>query len=105
MRKYPPQSGPAGHSVKPCPDLPVAQLAPLLPARPRRKLSRGLKRKPLALIKKLRKMKRQAVAGEKPEVVKTHLRNMVILPEMVGSQVGVYNGKVFTQVTFGLKKK
>ena len=40
------------------------------------------------------------MAGEKPEVVKTHLRNMVVLPEMVGSQVGVYNGKVFTQVTF-----
>ena len=40
------------------------------------------------------------MAGEKPEVVKTHLRNMVILPEMVGSQIGVYNGKVFTQVTF-----
>jgi len=31
-------------------------------------------------------------------VVKTHLRNMVIVPEMTGSIVGVYNGKVFTQV-------
>merc|ERR1712072_970359 len=29
---------------------------------------------------------------------KTHLRNMVIVPEMTGSIVGVYNGKVFTQV-------
>jgi small subunit ribosomal protein S15e len=36
--------------------------------------------------------------GEKPEVVKTHLRNMVILPEMVGSQLAVYNGKVFNLV-------
>lgn len=35
---------------------------------------------------------------EKPEVVKTHLRDMVILPEMVGSMVGVYNGKTFNQV-------
>lgn len=35
---------------------------------------------------------------EKPEVVKTHLRDMVILPEMVGSMVGVYNGKSFNQV-------
>ena len=37
-------------------------------------------------------------ANEKPEVVKTHLRNMIVLPEMVGNIVGVYNGKVFTQV-------
>ena len=35
---------------------------------------------------------------EKPAVVKTHLRNMIILPEMVGSVVGVYNGKVFNSV-------
>jgi len=31
-------------------------------------------------------------------VVKTHLRNMIVVPEMTGSIVGVYNGKVFTQV-------
>lgn len=35
---------------------------------------------------------------EKPDVVKTHLRNMIILPEMIGSMVGVYNGKTFNQV-------
>merc|ERR1712202_111524 len=64
----------------------------------RRKFSRGLKRKPMALIKKLRKKKKEAPANEKPDVVKTHLRNMVIVPEMTGSIVGVYNGKVFTQV-------
>ena len=52
----------------------------------------------MALIKKLRKKKKEAPANEKPDVVKTHLRNMVIVPEMTGSIVGVYNGKVFTQV-------
>lgn len=35
---------------------------------------------------------------EKPEAVKTHLRNMIIVPEMVGSIIGVYNGKVFNQI-------
>lgn len=35
---------------------------------------------------------------EKPEVVKTHLRDMLVLPEMVGSVVGVYNGKTFNQI-------
>ena len=32
------------------------------------------------------------------QVIKTHLRNMVIVPEMIGSIVGVYNGKTFNQV-------
>jgi len=42
--------------------------------------------------------KKDAPAGEKPEPVKTHLRNMIIVPEMIGSIVGVYNGKTFNQV-------
>ena len=31
--------------------------------------------------------------GEKPACVKTHLRNVVVIPEMVGSVIGIYNGK------------
>jgi len=73
-------------------------LMELFTCRIRRKFSRGLKRKPMALIKKLRKKKKEAPVNEKPDVVKTHLRNMIVVPEMTGSIVGVYNGKVFTQV-------
>lgn len=62
------------------------------------RFQRGLKRKPLALIKKLRKAKKDAAGGEKPEPVRTHLRNMIIVPEMIGSIIGVYNGKTFNQV-------
>uniref|UniRef100_A0A8C9PCW4 40S ribosomal protein S15 n=1 Tax=Spermophilus dauricus TaxID=99837 RepID=A0A8C9PCW4_SPEDA len=51
-----------------------------------------------SLLKRLRKAKKEAPPMEKPEVVKTHLRDMIILPEMVGSMVGVYNGKSFNQV-------
>ena len=35
---------------------------------------------------------------EKPAVVKTHLRNMIVVPEMIGSVVGIHNGKTFNQV-------
>ena len=35
---------------------------------------------------------------DKPEPVKTHLRDMIIVPEMIGSIVGVYNGKVFNGI-------
>jgi small subunit ribosomal protein S15e len=64
-------------------------------ARQRRRFSRGLKRKPFALIKKLRKAKKATAVGEKPEPVKTHLRNMIVVPEMIGSVLGIYNGKHF----------
>lgn len=67
-------------------------------SRARRRFSRGLKRKPMALIKKLRKAKKEAPPNEKPAIVKSHLRNMIVVPEMVGSIIGVYNGKTFNQV-------
>ena len=79
-------------------DLTHDQLTELVHARARRRFSRGLKRKPINLMRRLRKAKKEANALEKPEVVKTHLRNMIILPEMIGSIVGVYNGKTFNQV-------
>ncbi|KAJ3417495.1 ribosomal protein S15 [Chytridiales sp. JEL 0842] len=79
-------------------DLSHEQLMELVTARIRRRFQRGLKRKPMGLIKKLRKAKKEAVVGEKPEVVKTHLRNMVVVPEMIGSVIGIYNGKTFNQV-------
>ena len=50
------------------------------------------------LIRRLRKAKEEAVPIEKPDVVKTHLRNMIILPEVIRSMVGVYNGKTSNQV-------
>lgn len=67
-------------------------------ARVRRRMNRGLKRKPMGLIKKLRTAKAAALPNEKPPLVKTHLRDMVIVPEMIGSVVGVYSGKEFNQV-------
>ncbi|KAK4405820.1 40S ribosomal protein S15 [Sesamum angolense] len=79
-------------------DMSTEELVKLFNARPRRRFQRGLKRKPMALIKKLRKAKREASQGEKPALVRTHLRNMIIVPEMIGSVLGVYNGKTFNPV-------
>ena len=61
-------------------------------------MTRGLKHKPMALIKRIRKSVAEATGEDKPAVVKTHLRNMIIVPEMIGGVVGIYNGKVFNQV-------
>ena len=79
-------------------DLTSEQLMELVHARARRRFSRGLKKKGMSLVKKLRKAKKDCGQYDKPDVVKTHLRNMIIVPEMIGSVVGVHNGKVFTSV-------
>ncbi|GMI35418.1 hypothetical protein TeGR_g11274 [Tetraparma gracilis] len=79
-------------------DLTNDELMDLVTARARRRMSRGLKRKPMALIKRLRTAKKNAPSGEKPRGIKTHLRNMIIVPEMIGSIVGIYNGKMFCGV-------
>jgi small subunit ribosomal protein S15e len=79
-------------------DLNHEELMDLVNARARRRFSRGLKRKPMALIKRLRKAKAAAKPMERPEGIKTHLRNMIIVPEMIGSVVGVYNGKEFNGI-------
>ncbi|PKU78003.1 40S ribosomal protein S15 [Dendrobium catenatum] len=79
-------------------DMSTDELVKLFPARARRRFQRGLKRKPMALIKKFRNAEKGSSSGEKPEPVRTHLRNMIIVPEMIGSIVGLYNGKTFSQV-------
>ena len=80
-------------------DMSMDQLKELLHCRARRRLNRqGMKRKYQTLLKKLRKAKKNAPLHEKPAPVKTHLRDMLIIPEMVGSIVGIYNGKTFNQV-------
>jgi small subunit ribosomal protein S15e len=75
-------------------DLSSEQLRDVVHARARRRFNRGLKRKPMGLIKKLRKSKQEAKPNEKPDLVKTHLRDMIVVPEMIGSVIGVYSGKV-----------
>nr|XP_039331894.1 40S ribosomal protein S15-like [Saimiri boliviensis boliviensis] len=63
-------------------------------------LNPDLRRKQHSLQKRLCKAKKEVSPMEKPEGVKTqtHQRDMIILPEMVGSAVGVYNGKTFNHV-------
>ncbi|EXL86952.1 40S ribosomal protein S15 [Fusarium oxysporum f. sp. conglutinans race 2 54008] len=79
-------------------DLSSDQLRDVVHARARRRINRGLKRRPMGLIKKLRKAKQEAQPNEKPDLVKTHLRDMIVVPEMIGSVIGIYSGKEFNQV-------
>ena len=71
----------------------------LFPARVRRKLTRsnGMRGKYLKFLEKVKKSKQNVVAGEKPVAVKTHLRDAVIMPAMVGGVVACYNGKEYKE--------
>jgi small subunit ribosomal protein S19 len=71
-----------------------------LPSRKRRSLTRPSywtpKRK--KLLEDIRKQVKQINDGNKRiKTVKTHLRDMVILPEMVYAKIGVHNGKDFVE--------
>ena len=70
-------------------EYPMDQLVKLLKSRQRRRFAHGIHQRYDRLIKKLRKAKKDAPYGEKPKAVKTHLRNCIVLPEMVGSIVDV----------------
>ncbi len=70
----------------------------LLPARQRRSLLRGFTPAQRKLLEKIRKARRKASGSGKPVVVKTHVRDMIVLPEMVGLTIAIYNGKEFIPV-------
>ncbi|KAJ3425491.1 40S ribosomal protein S15 [Anaeramoeba flamelloides] len=74
------------------------KFAELLDSRGRRKLNRGLSRRHTSLIKRLRKAKKGVKPGDNAPVIRTHLRDMIILPEMVGSTIAVHNGKNFIPI-------
>ena len=76
------------------------KLAELFTSRARRKLRRsnGIKGKYLKLAEKLKRSKRNLAPGERPKIIKTHLRNALVVPEMVGAIAGVYNGKEYKEV-------
>ncbi len=69
----------------------------LLPSRQRRSLHRGLTPEQRILIEKIRKAKEAFRKGSNT-IVKTHVRDMIILPEMVSIALLIHNGKDFVQV-------
>ncbi|MEK6987308.1 MAG: 30S ribosomal protein S19 [Candidatus Thermoplasmatota archaeon] len=67
------------------------EIVELLPARARRSFVRGIDEERMTFIEKLR-----ANGGE--EAVRTHCRDVPILPDFVGKKVAVHNGKEFVSV-------
>jgi len=86
-----------GHSIDELQSMSMDEFIRLLPSRQRRSLQRGLTSEQRILLENTRRARKVLKEGGKA-VVKTHARNMIILPEMVGVTVGVHNGKEFTPV-------
>ncbi|MEM2136185.1 MAG: 30S ribosomal protein S19 [Candidatus Freyarchaeota archaeon] len=86
-----------GYSLEELQRMPMDEFIKLLPSRQRRSLLRGLPPRQKKLLEKLRKAKRAQRKGKRV-VVRTHNRDMVILPEMVGLDVAVHNGKTFIEI-------
>ena len=76
----------------------VEEICKLFRSRQRRRFKRKLKPEYGRFIEKLNKIKHCTPLGEKPLGLKTHLRDLIVLPSMVLSIVNVHNGKEFVPV-------
>ena len=70
------------------------EFSKLLPSRQRRSITRGFTEQQKTLLKKIR----NANNGTYKKQIKTHCRNMLILPEMVGLLIYIYDGRSFLPV-------
>ena len=84
-----------GLSQKEFEELPLDKLLKLFPARIRRSLTRGINDNKRKLIGEIKAAKE----GKLKTPITTHLRDLIILPYMVGTTVNVYSGKEFVPVT------
>ena len=83
-----------GYSFEELLNMSLEDFAKLLPSRQRRSLRRGLSPEQKKLLRKIRLAKK----GKYKKPIRTHSRDMVILPEMVGMTIHVYNGKEFVPI-------
>ncbi len=84
-----------GYTLEELQEMELEEVAELLPARKRRSIERGLGVEQRKLLEKARKKDEQETANSP---IRTHLRDMPILPEFVGLTFAVYNGQEFGRV-------
>jgi len=84
-----------GHSVDEIRQMSMDEFIKLLPSRQRRSLVKGLTTDQRILLEHIRQAKKQN--GGKPPV-KTHSRDMIIIPEMLGLTIHLHTGKEYSPV-------
>ena len=86
-----------GHNLGNLQGMSMDEFINLLPSRQRRSLQRGLTPEQRILLGKMREAQEVLKKG-KDVTIKTHVRDLIILPEMVGMKILVHNGKEFLPV-------
>jgi small subunit ribosomal protein S19 len=84
-----------GHTLDELQEMSIEEVAELLPARQRRSITRGLSYEKRQLLEEAREADSEETANNP---IRTHLRDMPILPEMVGITFAVHNGQAFERV-------
>ena len=79
-----------GKTVEELKKMSIEEFAKLIPSKERRHIARGLKEKEKKFLERLKK-------SDKP--VRTHLREMIIVPDMIDKKVLLHNGKEWLLVT------
>jgi len=80
-----------GYTLEEMKAMSLQEIIELLPARPRRSFIRGLDDERLTFVEKLR-------ANGSDEPVRTHCRDVPILPDFVGKKISIHNGKEFVNL-------
>jgi small subunit ribosomal protein S19 len=87
-----------GYTLDELQQMPLDNVIQLFPSRQRRSLKKGFLPRQKKVLEKIRKLKKEEQKGGRLPIIKTHCRDMIVLPEMVGMTFGVYNGKQFVEV-------
>lgn len=77
-----------GHSLEELKAMSLEDVIKLLPARGRRSFARGLNEEQRTLLEHIRKK----------DSVKTHRRDVIILPDFVGKKIAVHMGNKFKEI-------
>ncbi len=80
-----------GYSLEQLNSMSTEALLQILPSRARRSLNRGVSEEKRKLLEDARAIKEGKLQGQ----IKTHARDMIVLPSMVGLTIGVHNGREF----------
>ncbi|MEM3437291.1 MAG: 30S ribosomal protein S19 [Nitrososphaerales archaeon] len=83
-----------GYTIEQLQSMSLETFLSILPSRQRRSLNRGVSEEKRKLLEKVRAAKN----GKLRNAIKTHARDMVILPSMIGLTIHVHNGKEFIPV-------
>lgn len=85
-----------GHTAEELQQMSMDEFIRMLPSRQRRSLVRGLTTDQRVLLEQIRNLRKARVKSSKP--IKTHCRDMIILPEMIGLTLLLHEGKEFPPV-------